>query len=98
MRGDDTGGTAEGGERYMLQGALEVRDTYGPLNPDSVALFALAVALDDWIWLDGKAESKEAHLERAKGSPEGRQILRDWGFPGGDEPPEEDMDIDDGIE
>ncbi|KAL2204693.1 hypothetical protein CC79DRAFT_1358838 [Sarocladium strictum] len=48
-----------GGERYGMPGALEVRSTYAPQNPDSVTLFALSLALDGWIWLDGKAMSRE---------------------------------------
>ncbi|KAH7139933.1 hypothetical protein B0J13DRAFT_609097 [Dactylonectria estremocensis] len=58
MRGDTAGGTAAGGERYQVLGTQEVRSTYSPENPDSVTLFALALASDNFFWLTTKAESK----------------------------------------
>ncbi|KAH7129160.1 hypothetical protein EDB81DRAFT_860119 [Dactylonectria macrodidyma] len=58
MRGDMTGGTAAGGERYKVLGTQEVRRTYAPENPDSITLFALALAADNCFWLTTHAESK----------------------------------------
>lgn len=59
------GGTAKDGERYELSGAWEVRNTYATMNPDSLTLFALALGLDDWIWIEGgKAMSEEEYWEK----------------------------------
>ncbi|KAK7422654.1 hypothetical protein QQX98_001442 [Neonectria punicea] len=58
MRGDMAGGVAAGGERYQVVGTQEVRSSYSPENPDSITLFALALAAADWYWLTTKAESK----------------------------------------
>ncbi|KAF4465707.1 hypothetical protein FALBO_7436 [Fusarium albosuccineum] len=59
MRGDMAGGTAAGGERYQVAGTQEVRSTYSPENPDSIALFALAMSTDSFFWLTTKAETKQ---------------------------------------
>lgn len=58
VRGDMAGGLAAGGERYQVSGTQQVRSTYAPENPDSITLFALALAANDWYWLTTKAESK----------------------------------------
>lgn len=60
------GGTGEGGERYGMSGAWETRMTYGPENPDSVMLFALSLALDQWFWGNGYAQSREDYLNWQK--------------------------------
>lgn len=55
--GDQSGGTAQGGERYGWQGIVDCRSTYSPQNPDSNKFFAMALSMEEWIWNTGTASS-----------------------------------------
>lgn len=52
---DQAGGTAVNGERYNFDGTQQVRSTYGEQNPDSIKLFAIALARDAFLWDTGFA-------------------------------------------
>ncbi|KAF2876281.1 hypothetical protein BDV95DRAFT_221320 [Massariosphaeria phaeospora] len=71
MRGDLSGGTAEGGERYAWLGTQEVRATYANENPDSFTLYAIALATDAFHWDTGIAETQNTVYNRLeKSAPE----------------------------
>lgn len=55
-------GTGPDSERYGMEGAREVRATYATQNPDSITLFALALALDSWIWVEGSAWERDEYM------------------------------------
>ncbi|KAM5350657.1 hypothetical protein ACJ41O_007162 [Fusarium nematophilum] len=81
MRGDMAGGVAAGGERYQVAGTQEVRSTYSPENPDSVTLFALAIAASEYYWLTTKAETKVDVWNRFKGAGEqGENMIKALGL------------------
>lgn len=81
MRGDSAGGTAAGGERYQVIGTQEVRSTYAPENPDSVTLFALSLAIDDYYFLTTKAETKQEVWTRFNNEGQtGQNIIQSFGL------------------
>lgn len=67
--GDQSGGTAQGGERYGWQGIQDCRSTYSPLNPDSNKLFAMALSMEEWLWNTGTAVSFNAEYLRLGNHP-----------------------------
>lgn len=67
--GDQSGGTASGGERYGWSGIQDCRSTYSPLNPDSNKFFAMALSMEEWIWNTGTAVSFNAEYTRLSANP-----------------------------
>ncbi|KAF7556395.1 hypothetical protein G7Z17_g1452 [Cylindrodendrum hubeiense] len=81
MRGDMSGGVAAGGERYKVFGTQEVRSSYATENPDSITLFALALAASNFYWLTTKAETKLDVWNRFVASgAEGQQVITALGL------------------
>ncbi|KAF2175936.1 hypothetical protein K469DRAFT_723756 [Zopfia rhizophila CBS 207.26] len=66
MKSDIAGGNDPEGERYGFLGSYTVRSTYANDNPDSLTMFAIAIAFDEFNWSLGVAESKEDVWNRLK--------------------------------
>lgn len=67
--GDQSGGTAAGGERYGWNDAISIRSSYGQNNPDSTKLFAMALSMEEWMWHSGTAVSFNAEYLRLGNHP-----------------------------
>ncbi|KAJ4264233.1 hypothetical protein NW762_005427 [Fusarium torreyae] len=76
MRGDMSGGTAAGGERYGVSGTQQVRSDYSPENPDSITLFAVALAANQWFWGTTQAESAQDVWNRLDSDAAGKQVIQ----------------------
>ncbi|KAF4970540.1 hypothetical protein FSARC_2449 [Fusarium sarcochroum] len=80
MRGDMAGGTAQGGERYGVAGTQQLRSDYAPENPDSITLFAVALAASQWYWVTTQAESQQDVWNRLNSDVDGRNVIQNLGL------------------